>query len=128
MFWNWLKAGRNTTPVSVLDCDVYGPEPERLIYKRKPQPMSDIAGMYAKESFALVPFSPVGPATGVGYEYRPMPLNPPAYMGYNIGMYGMPTVAGQIVFQPLFDPDAPGAGFVAQNSQDVPPYEHYKVA
>ena len=57
---------------------------------------------YAYQTFQLAPFSPIG--TGIQPNGFLNSLRPADLATYNWKPTGLPTVAGQMVHQPLFDP------------------------
>lgn len=57
---------------------------------------------YSYESFQLAPYSPIG--TGIQPDAGLNSLRPADLATYMWTPTGLPTVAGQIVHQPLFDP------------------------
>jgi hypothetical protein len=96
------------------------------IWRKKPQP-SPGAQAYAYETLQLEPYTPIG--TGIPTRH---PIRATADQIYTVqGGYlvGIPTVTGQTVHQPLFDPNAPNYGYV-DTSMPVgnfvePPREYY---
>jgi hypothetical protein len=99
-----------------------GDTPFRMAYAATPVPTVDNPLRYAYEGMALPGTAPVGRATALrGRRDRAgMPgwlQGAQTWSLQGILISGMPITAGQIVGQPLFDPQAPNGGYVwAPNS------------
>jgi hypothetical protein len=78
------------------------------VWERKDMPDPG-AQAYAWETLGLEPFSPIGP--GVRTRIGIKPLFAQVYTEQAVILNGIPTTAGQIFGQPLFDPSAPGSGY-----------------
>lgn len=80
------------------------------VWEKKRQP-SPGAQAYAWETLGLSQFTPIGPAVTTRVGIAPLPGTPQPYIrGKAVSLQGVPTTAGQIIGQPLFDP---ASGFVA---------------
>jgi len=71
--------------------------------KRMPDPG---AQNYAWETYGLPPFTPIG--TGIPTQQPLIATSEQVYTMQAVSLVGMPTVSGQILGQPLFDPNVPG--------------------
>lgn len=80
----------------------------KAVWERKAMPDPG-AQNYAWESLGLEPFSPIGP--GVRVRIGITPLFSQIYTQQAGFLTGIPTTAGQMFGQPLFDPAAPGSGY-----------------
>lgn len=69
--------------------------------KRMPSPG---AQAYAFESLGLVQFTPIGPSVNVRQGIVPVPGAPQPVSGLAVPLNGIPTTAGQIMGQQLYDP------------------------
>jgi len=74
--------------------------------KRMPSPG---AQAYAWETLGLAPFTPIGPAVTTRVGIHPLPGTPQPVSLQAVPLDGIPTTAGQVIGQPLFDP---ASGFV----------------
>lgn len=79
-----------------------------IVYERKRMPDPG-AQNYAYESLALLQFAPSGPSVAACQQIEP--TEGQLYFAQGWRVAGIPTIAGQIITQPLYDPDAPGSGF-----------------
>lgn len=81
------------------------------VFERKPQP--DAAGglAYAWESLALAEFSPIGPSVARRGHWLITAAAGEWFPAQQIPVNGIPTTAGQLGGQPLFDQSGPGDGF-----------------
>lgn len=78
--------------------------PYKIVHVRKRIPDPG-ATSFALESFGLVPLTPIGPAITVREPILATPSAAPLSRGPVVGIEGIPTIHGDIVGQPLFDPD-----------------------
>lgn len=60
------------------------------------------AQAFGYESLGLVEFSPIGPSAAIAEQVRS--VNPQLYTGQAVYLAGMPTQAGQVIGQPLINP------------------------
>lgn len=73
------------------------------VWEKKRQP-SPGAQAYAWESLGLSEFTPIGAGVHTRIGIRPLPgANQPA-IGLAVALNGVPTTAGQLFGQPLYDP------------------------
>jgi hypothetical protein len=61
------------------------------------------AGSFAFESYGLVEFSPIGPSVAVAEPLAPL-AGEQLYVGQAVVLQGIPLQAGQVMQQPLVDP------------------------
>jgi hypothetical protein len=76
-----------------------------VAYERKSLPDPG-AQVYAYESLGLVQFAPSGPSVFARDQVRS--VSPQLYVFQQTLMAGIPIVSGQMVGQPLYDPNAGG--------------------
>ena len=62
---------------------------------------------YAWESLGLEQFTPIGPGVATRKPIVPLPGGDQPYVGLAVRLDGIPTVAGQVVGQPLYNPGQP---------------------
>lgn len=75
------------------------------VWERKRMP-SPGAQRYAWQSLALAQFSPIGPSVSNRDAILPLSDFQQSYVAKAITLDGIPLTAGQIISQPLYDPDA----------------------
>ena len=85
------------------------------VWEKKRQP-SPGAQAFAWETLGLGQFSPIGPSINVRVGIRPLPGTEQPVVVMAVNLNGVPTVAGQIFGQALFDQNSPG-GYVTGPSQ-----------
>ena len=107
----WLT-GRKKHPADIVDGPPvrfsFAPGTFHLVYERKNQPDLGGAQDYAFESLALEQYTPIGPGTAVREQIRPTQPGGLWVQSNQVWNNGVPTVAGQIAYQPLIDPDKNG--------------------
>lgn len=79
------------------------------VWEKKRQP-SPGAQAFAWETLSLAQFTPAGPSITVRQGFRVLSGADQPYVGQAVSLEGVPTTAGQVVGQPLFDPEN---GFVS---------------
>lgn len=77
--------------------------------RRMPSPG---AQAYSWETLSLAQFTPIGPAVNTRIGIQPLPGTPQPVALKAVTLDGVPTTAGQVIGQPLFDPSQ---GFVNSN-------------
>jgi hypothetical protein len=82
------------------------------VHEVKRQPDAGGARNYAWESLALAEFTPIGPATMQREHWRVTAISGDWYPNQQLPIAGIPTQSGQLVGQPLYDPNAGGSGFL----------------
>lgn len=92
---------RNHVGGLVASAARFGPPGYSAHYGQTAQP-TPAAMSYAYESLALIPYPPSGPSIAVRDPIKATAK--PLYVLQSIPMVGLPTVAGQLVGQPLFNP------------------------
>jgi len=93
--------------------------PFHLIWSKRTMPSPGVMN-YAYESLALFPVTPAGPTVNVRQPHAFSPIQPQQPMVTNaVQTNGIPTTAGQIFQQPLYDP-ATGYTRSAMGSGNVP--------
>lgn len=75
------------------------------VWEKKRQP-SPGAQAFAWETLSLAQFVPSGPSITVRQGFKPLPGTQQPYVGQAVNLDGVPIVAGQMVGQPLFDPNS----------------------
>lgn len=94
--------------------------PFHLVWHKTTQPTPGVMG-YAYESLALFPVTPAGPTVNVrqphAFDTR-QPLQP--MVANAVTTRGIPTTAGQLFGQPLYDPDAGQFTRGAMGNNNVP--------
>lgn len=94
--------------------------PFHLVWHKTHQPSPGVMN-YAYETLALFPVTPAGPTVNVRQPHRFNPLQPLQPVVTNaVPVQGIPTTAGQIFGQPLFDPDTGHYTRGAQGYGNVP--------
>lgn len=88
------------------------------VWERKAMPDPG-AQNYAFETLQLAPFTPIGPTERTRQPL--VPTSPQIYVNYGALLSGMGTIAGQMVGQPLFDPNVPGNGYTSGNPNSYSP-------
>jgi hypothetical protein len=81
------------------------------VHERKGQPDVGGAREYAWESLALAEFSPIGPSVAQREHWRVTAISGDWFPAQQLAQSGIPTQSGQLVGQPLFDPNGGGSGF-----------------
>jgi len=80
------------------------------------QNLPDPAAMnYSWETLGLVQFSPIGPSVTVRNPFST--LFSQMFAGLTVKLTGVPLVQGQIIGQPIFDPNS---GYTAERQQPLP--------
>lgn len=74
------------------------------VWEKKRQP-SPGAQAFAWETLSLAQFVPAGPSITVRQGIRPLAGTEQPYVGQAVNLDGVPTTAGQMVGQPLYDPN-----------------------
>lgn len=82
------------------------------VWEKKRQP-SPGAQAYAWESLGLPQFTPIGASVVVRQALMPTAGVLQPYVGQAVPLQGMPTTAGQIYGQPLFDNSSEGNGYTS---------------
>lgn len=70
---------------------------------------------YSWETLGLVPFSPIGPSVAVRHPYAT--VFPQMFAGFSVKLTGIPLTQGQIIGQPVYDPNA---GFASRSAVPIP--------
>lgn len=83
------------------------------VFEKKPQPDVGGARIYAWESLGLAEFTPIGPATARRGHWLITAAAGEWFPAQQLLTNGVPTNAGQLGGQPLFDESAPGTGFAS---------------
>lgn len=98
--------------------------PFHLVWKKTRQPTPGVMN-YAYESLALFPVTPAGPTVNVRQPHAFSPQQPMQPFAMNaVWTRGIPTTAGQLFGQPLYDPDAGQYTRGAQGFANVPYARH----
>lgn len=96
-----------------------GELPFQQVWKRKRLPGPG-SGNYAFETLGLAAFTPSGPSVATRTPINPLAGGDQLYVMQAVGVDGIPTVAGQVISQPLFDPNQPMAGGNSGTLQNNP--------
>ena len=80
------------------------------VWEKKRQP-SPGAQAFAWETLGLAQFTPIGPTVNVRKPFNVTPGTMQPAVGLAVTMNGVPTVAGQIFGQGLYDQSAGGSGY-----------------
>ena len=75
------------------------------VWEKKRQP-SPGAQAYAWESVGLAQFTPIGPSVHVRQGINVLPGAQQPYVGQGVWLDGVPTTAGQVFGQQLYDPNS----------------------
>lgn len=82
---------------------------------------------YAYETLGLAPFSPIGPTIRTRQPIIPMAQQQVVQTGQAVILQGMPTVSGQLVKGPLYDPATGTVGAPGEFQFNVP-FDRHAIA
>lgn len=120
--WPFRKKPPSTPVAAVFGL---GPGSFHQHFEQKVQPDIGGASIFAYESLALVPMSPIGAGVTLHDFIRPVGTDTPSYYDYSVKTVGLPTQAGTIYGQALFDPNNPDANSLPV--QNVSPLVHFNL-